>query len=98
VFILSLVLMFVGGFAFVSCGAVGNTIMQMRVSEHLRGRVISIYATAFRGGLPLGSLVTGVVSEHFGANIALLLNACLLLGVLWTVWQAFSMASLTAHD
>jgi len=98
VFILSLGLMFVGGFAFVSCGSVGNTIMQMGVSEHLRGRVISIYATAFRGGLPLGSLVTGVVSEHFGASLALMLNALLLLGVLWTVWQVFSLASLTAHD
>lgn len=92
IFLLSMGLMFVGGFAFVSCGSVGNTIMQTEVSEALRGRVISIYATAFRGGLPLGSLLTGVVSEHFGAQVALALNGALLLGVLWAAWQKFSPA------
>lgn len=92
IFLLSMGLMFVGGFAFVSCGSVGNTIMQTEVSEALRGRVISIYATAFRGGLPLGSLLTGVVSEHFGAQAALALNGTLLLGVLCAAWQKFSPA------
>lgn len=91
IFLLSLALMFVSGFAFVSCGSVGNTIMQTGVAERLRGRAISIYATAFRGGLPLGSLLTGVVSEHFGAQTALLLNGIALLVFVWLLWQKFSV-------
>lgn len=98
IFLLSIGLMFVGGFAFVSCGSVGNTIMQTEVSENLRGRVISIYATAFRGGLPLGSLLTGVVSEHWSAQTALVLNGLLLLCVLWVVWQKFLPAFSAVRD
>ncbi|MFN3426201.1 MAG: MFS transporter [Candidatus Thermochlorobacter sp.] len=98
VFVLSIGLMFVGGFAFVSCGSVGNTIMQTEVSENLRGRVISIYAAAFRGGLPLGSLLTGVVSEHLSAQTALVLNGLLLLCVLWVVWQKFLPAFAAVRD
>ncbi|MCS7012588.1 MAG: MFS transporter [Chloroherpetonaceae bacterium] len=89
-FLLSLALMFVSGFALVSCGSVGNTIMQTGVEEQLRGRVISIYATAFRGGLPLGSLLTGVLSEHFSAATALLCDGIALFAVLGIIWYIFA--------
>ena len=32
------------------------SLVQLIVPDHLRGRVVSIYMVAFRGGMPLGSL------------------------------------------
>ncbi|MFQ3598801.1 MAG: MFS transporter [Chloroherpetonaceae bacterium] len=82
---LSLFLLFLSGFAFVSSNVIGNTILQTSVSDTLRGRAVSIYALAFRGGAPIGSLITGVAVEHFGVQIALATNG---LGLLVVVWLA----------
>ena len=35
------------------------SLVQLIVPDHLRGRVMSIYMVAFRGGMPLGSLAGG---------------------------------------
>ena len=37
------------------------SLVQLTVPDELRGRVMSIYLMAFRGGMPLGSLVSGYV-------------------------------------
>ena len=39
--------------------------VQLIVSDEMRGRVMSIYMVAFRGGMPLGALVTGYLAERF---------------------------------
>jgi len=44
----------------------------------MRGRVMSAYMVAFRGGMPLGSLVTGVVVDQAGAPLAIAINGALL--------------------
>jgi MFS family permease len=98
VFALSMALVFVAGYAFVSCGSVGNTIVQSGVPDELRGRVISIYALAFRGGLPLGSLLTGIVAESFNITLALGLNGLCLLGVLAFAYRKFSPSLVAAKD
>ena len=36
-----------------------SSLVQLIVPDHLRGRVVSIYMVAFRGGMPLGSLASG---------------------------------------
>ena len=41
-------------------------------------RVMSAYMVAFRGGMPLGSLVTGVVVDQAGAPVAIAINGVLL--------------------
>lgn len=41
------------------------SLVQLLVNDEMRGRVMSIYNTAFRGGMPLGSLVTGLLLKHF---------------------------------
>jgi predicted MFS family arabinose efflux permease len=45
---------------------------------------MSIYAFAFRGGTPLGSLITGIMVEHFGVQVALAINSIGLLTLIWT--------------
>jgi predicted MFS family arabinose efflux permease len=78
---LSLFLLFLSGFTFVSSNVIGNTILQTTISDELRGRAVSIYALAFRGGAPIGSLITGLVVEHFGVQVALAVNGVGLLAL-----------------
>jgi MFS family permease len=51
--------------------AASNTLLQTIVDEDKRGRVMSLYAVAFLGTAPLGSLLAGGIAEHFGAPTAL---------------------------
>ena len=44
-----------------------NTILQTIVEEDKRGRVMSLYATAFVGMAPVGSLLAGTLASHIGA-------------------------------
>ena len=39
------------------------SLVQLIVPDHLRGRVMSIYMVAFRGGMPLGSLAGGYAAS-----------------------------------
>ncbi len=41
------------------------SLMQLVVGDEMRGRVMSIYMVAFRGGMPLGALVTGLLAKQF---------------------------------
>lgn len=60
------VLLFVGFAATVQMAAT-NTIVQSRVPDELRGRVMAVYATMFMGVQPVGSLIAGGVAKHIGA-------------------------------
>jgi len=44
----------------------------------MRGRVMSIYMLAFRGGMPLGSLVSGYLATLIGAPTVISINGGLL--------------------
>lgn len=56
------------GFAVVLVIAGSNTLIQILVEETYRGRVMALFATAFLGIAPLGSLVTGSVSAMIGVR------------------------------
>jgi hypothetical protein len=36
-----------------------NSLVQLITPNEMRGRVMSVYNSAFRGGMPMGNLVTG---------------------------------------
>ena len=55
-----------------------NSLVQLLVSNDMRGRVMSIYMVAFRGGMPLGSLVTGSLAKHFAITSVLAVSGALL--------------------
>lgn len=65
--IISLCMMFITGFGMIVQVASSNTILQSIVEEDKRGRVMSIYATAFIGMAPLGNLFTGTLASFIGA-------------------------------
>ena len=74
----SFLLLFVGGMAFLTIAALTNSLVQLAVPDELRGRVISIYLVAFRGGMPLGSLASGALIARFSAQAVIAVNGCLL--------------------
>ncbi|WP_281390858.1 MFS transporter [Nocardioides mesophilus] len=47
-------------------GTTSTTVRQRTVPEHLLGRVTSVYLIGAVGGLALGSLLGGVVAQHWG--------------------------------
>lgn len=67
---LSLPLLLLVGAGMMMQMAATNTLIQTLVDERMRGRVMSFYTMAFFGMTPFGSLLAGVVSEHFGAEVA----------------------------
>ncbi len=52
-----------------------NTLLQTSAPDRLRGRVISLYALAWLGLVPVGNLQAGAVAERFGAAAALFVGA-----------------------
>jgi MFS family permease len=65
------------GFGMMSQTTISNTLIQTTVAPAMRGRVISYYAMAFFGMQPIGSLLTGSMSEYFGAPLTLLCQGIL---------------------
>jgi MFS family permease len=76
------------GFCVVLTVAGSNTLISISVADAYRGRVMSIFSTAFLGIAPLGSLAVGAIAESVGVRSTLLGCALLtlLLGVRHT-WQ-----------
>jgi predicted MFS family arabinose efflux permease len=63
----AMALLLVSGYCVVSAFSILNSLVQENAPEALRGRVVSIYGLAFRGGMPLGSLGAGFLVRSFGA-------------------------------
>jgi MFS family permease len=56
-----------------------NTILQTIVDERQRGRVMSLYTTAFLGMSPLGSLFAGSIASAIGAPRTLQIGGIIVL-------------------
>jgi MFS family permease len=67
VFWLCAAVLFVVGFAATSQMAATNTLIQNRVPDELRSRVMAVYATMFMGVQPMGALIAGGVAKRIGA-------------------------------
>lgn len=67
VFWMSMVVLFVVGFSATVQMAATNTIIQSRVPDELRGRIMAVYATMFMGVQPIGSLLAGGIAKRIGA-------------------------------
>ncbi len=75
------VLLFLSGAALIVMFSLISSLVQLLAPDHMRGRVLSIYMMAFRGGMPLGSLVAGYAASLTSAPLALGVNGLLLAGV-----------------
>jgi MFS family permease len=78
---LSDLLLFATGAALLMVFSMTASLIQLIVPDDLRGRVMSIYMVAFRGGMPLGSLAAGWIASFTSAPQVLAVNGGLLLCV-----------------
>jgi MFS family permease len=78
---LSCVVLFLNGAALIAVFATISSLVQLITTDEMRGRVMSIYNVAFRGGMPFGSLTTGWLVPIFTAPVVLAVNGVLLAGV-----------------
>ena len=77
------------GAAQITFQATCNTLLQLTAPDHLRGRVMSLYAVVFAGVTPFGALTVGWVAEALGTPTACALGGAgglvsvALLAILW---------------
>jgi len=71
--------LFVVGFAATSQMAATNTIIQQRVPDEMRSRLMAVYATMFMGVQPIGALIAGGVAKHLGAPYTLMVFGSIVL-------------------
>jgi predicted MFS family arabinose efflux permease len=67
------------GAAMMAVFAMVNSLVQLITTDQMRGRVMSLYNFAFRGGMPMGNLMTGWLVPIFTAPIVLGVNGILLI-------------------
>jgi MFS family permease len=75
---LSLVIAFVSGACIVGVISLYSSLVQLTTSDEMRGRVMSIFMLAFRGGMPLGNLIAGYVAQRWSITLALAVNGAVL--------------------
>jgi MFS family permease len=75
---LSDILLFFTGAALMIVFSTVTSLIQLLAPNEMRGRVMSIYMLAFRGGMPLGSLVSGYFATLIGAPLVIGINGVLL--------------------
>ena len=88
-FLLSCLLLFISGMALIAVFSMISSLVQLITTEEMRGRVMSVYHVAFRGGMPFGSLITGWLVPVYSAPVVLAANGVLLffLGIYFLVSQ-----------
>ncbi len=87
VFWLCTLVLFVVGFAATSQMAATNTLIQNRVPDELRSRVMAVYATMFMGVQPIGALIAGGLAKRIGAPYTLtIFGSLVLLGSLFFIF------------
>jgi MFS family permease len=75
---LSLTALLLAGIALVAVFALISSLVQLQAPEAMRGRVVSIYMVAFRGGAPLGSLATGFLASQMSPSWVLAGNGLMM--------------------
>ena len=78
------VILFAAGACMVMVFSTLSSLVQLNAPNEMRGRVMSIYMVAFRGGMPLGSLAAGWVATLTSAPFVLVVNGILLSSI--TAW------------
>jgi len=74
-------LLFVTGVALMIAISTIMSLVQLIAPNEMRGRVMSIYLVAFRGGMPLGSLVSGFFASRTSASTVFTVNGIMVVMV-----------------
>jgi MFS family permease len=77
IFVISLVALFVAGYCQISFVATANSRIQTLTPDHLRGRVMALYAEALIGVGPVGATQAGALASLLSAPWALSIGAAI---------------------
>jgi predicted MFS family arabinose efflux permease len=75
---LSCIALFFSGASMMGVFAMVSSLVQLIVTNQMRGRVMSVYNLSFRSGMPMGNLVAGWLVPIFTAPLVLAVNGALL--------------------
>jgi predicted MFS family arabinose efflux permease len=75
---LSGIILVLVGASMMAVFATVTSLVQLITTNEMRGRVMSVYNVAFRGGMPLGNLLSGWLVPIFSAPVVLGVNGFLL--------------------
>jgi predicted MFS family arabinose efflux permease len=67
------------GASMMAAFAAVTSLVQLITTNEMRGRVMSVYNCAFRGGMPMGNLISGWLVPAFTAPVVLGVNGVLLI-------------------
>jgi predicted MFS family arabinose efflux permease len=73
--------LFLSGGMLMCAFAMISSLVQLITANEMRGRVMSVYNVAFRGGMPFGSVVTGWLVPILTAPTVLSVNGVVLLSL-----------------
>jgi len=93
--VLSVLTLVVTGYGMMVSLAASNTLLQTLVEERMRGRLMSIYAMAFVGTAPFGSLLAGGLAARIGAPATIALGGGVCVAV--AGWFYVKLPSLKAR-
>ena len=77
--VFSMLCLGLGGMGFVTQSATINTLIQSKVPDELRGRVMAVYALMFFGTTPFAALMAGSLGQAFGVRVAIASGAAITL-------------------
>ena len=75
----SMLILVFTGWSFMVQVNTSNALVQSKVPDELRGRVMSVFTLIFFGGMPLGSLWVGSMASRLGAPMTVVINAVILI-------------------
>ncbi len=76
--VLSYATLFLGGLCLITLFASITALVQLATTEEMRGRVMSVFMLAFRGGMPLGNLAAGYLAAQLSPSVALITGSAIL--------------------
>jgi MFS family permease len=81
---LAYVFLFLAGAGMIVSGAVANSMLQHRVPDALRGRIMAAYSFVVVGlAQTIGAFLAGLVARAFGVQWAIAIGALVMLGYAW---------------
>jgi len=78
---LSYAVLVIVGASMMAVFATVTSLVQLITTNEMRGRVMSVYNCAFRGGMPMGNLLSGWLVPVFSAPLVLSVNGLLLVAM-----------------
>jgi MFS family permease len=91
----SLLVMAGMGFAFMMIVNLSNAMVQTRIADEMRGRVMGVYTFFFFGAMPIGALISGWSADIIGEPLTVFISAViLLLFALWVIWRRPTLRAL----